>query len=198
MTKESVGQRIGYLRVSSHDQNIKRQLDGFSLDQTFIDKASGKDINRPQLQAAIKHAREGDTFLVHSMDRLARSSEDMQRIVRELMAKGVSVKFVKERLTFTAGTNNPIDELMFTMLAAFAQFERSLIRERQREGIAIAKAKGNVYLGRKPALNAEQISSLHVRVLNGEKKTAIARELGISRETLYQYLRTKLEVAVKD
>ncbi len=183
------GQTIGYIRVSSLDQNTERQLDGVQLDQVFTDKASGKDTDRPQLQAAIKHARAGDTFVIHSMDRLARNSEDMQRIVRELKAKGVTVQFVKEKLTFSAGTDNPMDELMFTMLAAFAQFERSLIRERQREGIAMAKAKGDVYLGRKPALNAEQVAELQAKAATGAKKTALAKEFGISRETLYQYLR---------
>jgi DNA invertase Pin-like site-specific DNA recombinase len=183
------GQTIGYIRVSSLDQNTERQLDGVQLDQVFTDKASGKDTDRPQLQAAIKHARAGDTFVIHSMDRLARNSEDMQRIVRELKAKGVTVHFVKEKLTFTAGTDNAMDELMFSMLAAFAQFERSLIRERQREGIAVAKAKGDVYLGRKPALNAEQVADLQAKAATGAKKTALAKEFGISRETLYQYLR---------
>ena len=184
-----VGQTIGYIRVSSLDQNTERQLDGVQLDQVFTDKASGKDTDRPQLQAAIKHARAGDTFVIHSMDRLARNSEDMQRIVRELKSKGVTVHFVKEKLTFTAGTDNAMDDLMFSMLAAFAQFERSLIRERQREGIAMAKAKGDVYLGRKPALNAEQVADLQAKAASGAKKTALAKEFGISRETLYQYLR---------
>lgn len=186
---KSTGQTIGYVRVSSLDQNTERQLDGIELDQVFTDKASGKDTERPQLQAAIKHVRAGDTFLIHSMDRLARNSEDMQRIVRELKAKEVTVQFIKERLTFSAGTDSPMDELMFSMLAAFAQFERSLIRERQREGIAVAKAKGDVYLGRKPALNAEQVADLHAKAEAGAKKTALAKEFGISRETLYQYLR---------
>lgn len=184
-----IGQTIGYIRVSSLDQNTERQLDGIELDQVFTDKASGKDTDRPQLQAAVKHARAGDTFVIHSMDRLARNSEDMQRIVRELKAKGVTVQFIKEKLTFSAGTDNPMDELMFSMLAAFAQFERSLIRERQREGIAIAKAKGDVYLGRKPALNAGQVADLKAKAAAGAKKTTLSKEFGISRETLYQYLR---------
>lgn len=123
------------------------------------------------------------------MDRLARNSEDMQRIVRELKTKGVTVHFVKEKLTFTAGTDNAMAELMFSMLAAFAQFERSLIRERQREGIAVAKAKGGVYFERKPALNAEQVTDLITKASAGTTKTLLAKEFGISRETLYQDLR---------
>lgn len=186
---KTTGQTIGYIRVSTLDQNTERQLDGIELDRVFTDKASGKDTDRPQLQAAVKHARAGDTFVIHSMDRLARNSEDMQRIVRELKAKGVTVQFIKEKLTFSAGTDNPMDELMFSMLAAFAQFERSLIRERQREGIAVFKAKGGVYAGRKPALNTEQVADLQAKAAAGAKKTVLAKEFGISRETLYQYLR---------
>lgn len=189
------GQIIGYIRVSSLDQNTERQLADEVLDKTFTDKASGKDTLRPQLQAALSHVRAGDTFIVHSMDRLARNSEDMLRIVRELKDKGVTVKFIKERLVFSAGTDNAMDELMFTMLSAFSQFERSLIRERQREGCAIAKAKGTVYLGRKPALSAEQTKELLARVDAGAKKTELAKEFGISRETLYSYIKQSKSVA---
>src|SRR6478672_930223 len=146
----SKGQRIGYIRVSTVDQNTERQLDGVEVDRTFTDKASGKDTHRPQLKAALEYARDGDTLLIHSMDRLARNAEDLLRIVRELTGRGVSIEFVKNRLTFS-GKADPMATLMLTMLAAFGAFERELIRERQREGIAIAKAKG-VYKGRKKAL----------------------------------------------
>src|SRR5688500_4791 len=121
------GQKVGYIRVSTFDQNTQRQLDGIHLDRVFTDKASGKDTNRPQLQAAINHVREGDTLLVHSMDRLARNVEDMLRLVRELNDKGVSVSFTKENMIFSAGKEDARNALMFTMLSAFAQFERSLI-----------------------------------------------------------------------
>lgn len=181
-------QRIGYIRVSSLDQNPERQLDGIALNKVFTDKASAKDTNRPQLQAALDHLRAGDTFVIHSMDRLARNVEDMLRLVREMNIRGVSVQFIKENMTFTAGNDDPRSTLMFTMLSAFAQFERSLIRERQREGIALAKAKG-VYKGRKPALNTERIKQLRERAAAGENRTKLAKEFGISRETLYQYIR---------
>ncbi|ARO87962.1 transposase [Nitrosospira lacus] len=182
-------QRIGYTRVSSLDQNAERQLDGIELDITFTDKASGKDTKRPQLQAALKHARLGDTLIAHSMDRLARNCEDMLRIVRELNDKGVSVEFVKENMTFAAGKDDPRSTLMFTMLSAFSQFERSMIKERQREGIAIAKSKG-VYKGGKPKLTQEQVTILREKAAaEGANKSELAKELGISRETLYQYLR---------
>jgi len=181
-------QRIGYVRVSSLDQNPGRQLDGIRLDKVFTDKASARDTNRPQLQSALNHARSEDTLVVHSMDRLARNVEDMLRLVREMNDRGISVQFVKENMSFTAGNDAPRSTLMFTMLSAFAQFERSLIKERQREGIALAKAKG-VYKGRKPALNAERIAQLREQAAAGANRTKLAKEFGISRETLYQYIR---------
>ena len=185
----SKGQHIGYVRVSTLDQNTERQLDGITLDRTFTDKASGKDTARPALQAALSHLREGDTLHVHSMDRLARNVDDLRGIVKGLTAKGVAVKFHKEGLTFT-GDENPMSELLLSMLGAVAQFERSLIKERQREGIAIAKEKG-VYKGRKPALNTEQVAALLAQdqAQGGKGRAALAKEYGISRETLYQHLR---------
>ena len=183
----SKGQRIGYVRVSTIDQNTERQLDGIELDRIFTDKASGKDTQRPQLKAALEFVRDGDTLLVHSMDRLARNAEDLLRIVRELTGRGVSVEFVTNQLTFT-GKDNPMGKLMLTMLAAFGEFERALIRERQREGIAIAKAKG-VYKGRKKALSPEQAQEVVELAKSGLPKADLARSYGISRETLYQYLR---------
>ncbi|MFM0323720.1 recombinase family protein [Caballeronia glebae] len=180
--------RVGYVRVSSMDQNTDRQLDGIETDKLFTDKASGKDTKRPQLQAALDYVREGDVLVVHSMDRLARNTEDLLRTVRELKERHVSVQFVKEGITFSGVQANPMDDLMMTMLGGFAQFERAIIRERQREGIELAKAKG-VYKGRKPSLSPEQVSTLRQRAAGGEPKATIARDLGISRETLYQYLR---------
>lgn len=130
----------------------------------------------------------GDTLVVHSIDRLARNVEDMLRLVREMNDRGVLVQFVKENMSFTAGSDDPCSVLMFTMLTAFAQFERSLIKERQREGIVLVKAKG-VYKGRKPALNAERIAKLREQAAAGANRSRLAKEFGISRETLYQYIR---------
>ncbi|WP_456238736.1 recombinase family protein [Paraburkholderia elongata] len=129
----------------------------------------------PQLAAALDYVGDGDTLIVHSMDRLARNTEDLLRIVRELTAKQVSVEFVKERLTFNGQSDDPMAHLMMTMLGGFAQFERSLIRERQREGIAIAKEKG-IYKGRKPSLTGDQVEALRQRVAAGDKKAVVARE----------------------
>lgn len=185
--RRAKGQLVGYVRVSSVDQNEGRQLEGIDLDKTFTDKASGKDTKRPQLERALEFLREGDVLIVHSMDRLARNLDDLRSIVQKLTKRGVSVQFVKESLTFT-GEDSPMATLLLSVMGAFAEFERSLIRERQREGIAIAKAKGDVYKGRKPSLSAERAADLRKRAATGENKAALAREFGISRAALYVYL----------
>ena len=180
-----MGQRVGYQRVSTVDQNTARQLDGVDLDKVFTDTASGKDTNRPELARALEYVREGDTLVVHSMDRLARNLEDLRRIVRELTGKGVRVEFVKESLTFT-GEDSAMNTLLLSMLGAVAEFERSMILERQREGIAIAKAAGK-YKGRRASLTADQAEELRQRLTTGESVTALARDYGISRQTVYNY-----------
>ena len=128
------GQRIGYIRVSTLDQHIEHQLDGIEVDKTFTDKASGKDTKRPQLELMMSFVRNGDTVIVHSMDRLARNLDDLRRIVQTLTGKGVRIEFVKEQLSFT-GEDSPMANLMLSVMGAFAEFERALIKERQREGI---------------------------------------------------------------
>jgi len=182
------GQRIGYIRVSSFDQNPERQLENISLNKVFTDKASGKDTKRPELEALLAFAREGDIVVVHSMDRLARNLDDLRRLVQMLTKRGIRIEFVKEGLHFT-GEDSPMANLLLSVMGAFAEFERALIRERQREGIALAKKRG-AYRGRKKALSPEQVADLRQRAAAGDQKAALAREFGISRETLYQYLRT--------
>jgi DNA invertase Pin-like site-specific DNA recombinase len=181
------GQRIGYVRVSSYDQNPNRQLELLDVDRVFTDKASGKDTHRPQLQALLAYAREGDTLVVHSMDRLARNVDDLRRIVQGENKRGVNVQFIKEALTFT-GEDLPMANLMLSVLGAVAQFERDLLKERQREGIALAKQRG-VYRGRRRSLSPERAAELRLRAEAGEQKAALAREFSVSRETLYHYLR---------
>ena len=181
------GQRVGYVRVSSLDQNTSRQLDGIELDRLFTDRLSGKDLHRPQMDAMIGFVRDGDYVLVHSMDRLARNLEDLRSTVRTLTGKGVRVEFVKEQLIFS-GDDTAMATLLLSVMGAFAEFERALLRDRQREGIALAKQRG-AYRGRKPALNQEQIAQLIERAAAGNAKAVLAREFGISRETVYQYLR---------
>ena len=181
------GTRVGYIRVSSIAQNTERQLDGIVVDRVYEDKVSGKDVQRPQLLALLDFVRDGDTVVVHSMDRLARNLDDLRRLVRDLTQRGVRVEFVKEQLTFT-GEDSPMATLLLSMMGAFAEFERALIKERQREGIALAKERG-AYRGRKKALTDDQVMELRHRVGAGESKVALARSFGVSRETVYQYLR---------
>lgn len=181
------GQRIGYVRVSTVEQNAERQLDGIPLDCVFTDRASGRDANRPELLGLMRFARDGDTVIVHSMDRLARNLDDLRRIVQELNRRGVRIEFVKEHLTFS-GDESPIANLLLSVMGAFAEFERALIRERQREGVALAKERG-AYKGRRPSLSDEERAELRRRADLGEAKVQLAKEYGISRETLYQYLR---------
>lgn len=180
------GQRVGYIRVSSVGQNPGRQLDDLELDRVFTDTVSGKSADRPQLSAMLDFVRDGDTVLVHSMDRLAPNLDDLRHLVRELTARGVRVHFVKEQLTFTA-EDAPMATLLLSVLGAFAEFERALLRERQLEGIALAKARG-AYKGRTPSLTSPQAATLRTRAARGESKAALAREFGISRQTIYAYL----------
>lgn len=182
-----IGHRIGYVRVSTFDQNPERQLENTKVDRTFADKASGKDTKRPQLEALMNFVREGDTVVVHSMDRLARNLDDLRCIVQTLTKRGICIEFVKEHLIFT-GEDSPMANLMLSVMGAFAEFERALIRERQREGIVLAKQRG-AYRGRKRSLSDDEISKLRIRIDAGDKKAQVARDFNISRETLYQYLR---------
>lgn len=183
------GKRIGYIRVSTSDQNIDRQLVGFELDRVFVDRASGKDSNRPQLDALLSYVRDGDHVFVHSLDRLARNLIDLRRIVSELVARDITIHFVAESLTFGPEQSSPMSTLMLSLLGAFAEFERSLIRERQREGIAAAKARG-VYRGRRPSLSPGQIAEIRQLIESGVPKAELARRYGVARETIYQALRS--------
>lgn len=181
------GQRVGYIRVSTLEQTPDRQLSEIgNLDKTFTDRTSGKDIKRPRLAELLSYVRDGDTVVVHSMDRLARNLDDLRSLVQSLTAREINIEFVKEGLTFT-GEDSPVANLLLAVMGAVAEFERSLILERQREGIALAKKRG-AYKGRKKALTDEQQLQLKARVAAGESKTQVARDMKISRETLYKYL----------
>lgn len=177
---------IGYIRVSSVDQNTDRQLTGIDLKKVFTDKCSGKNVDRPRLRELLEWVRDGDTIHVHSIDRLARNLKDLQVLVETIIGKGVALIFHKEKLTFT-GDDSPMQKLTLQLMGAFAEFERSLIRERQREGIAAAKASGK-QIGAKPKLSKAKIKEIKERIELGEGKVALAREFGISRQTLYNYL----------
>jgi len=196
MTRKANGQTVGYKRVSTLDQNTSRQLEGFGLglDKVFEDKLSGKDTKRPQLAAMLSHVRAGDTVVVHSLDRLGRNLDDLRKLVMDLTGRGVRVQFVKENLTFT-GEDSPMANLLLSVMGAFAQFERELIRERQREGIALAKKKG-IYKGRKPSLTLDKIADLRKRIAAGEKKSTLAKEYGVTRMTIYNALEISGSISV--
>ena len=180
------GKRIGYIRVSSIDQNTVRQLDGVELDKVFTDKASGKDTNRPQLKAALDYLRDGDVLVVHSMDRLCRNIGDLLNTVQTLNERGVVVEFVKESLIFT-GDDSAISKLMLTIMGGVAEFERAMIRERQLEGIAKAKQAGKCR-GRQSTMTGSQVKEIRDRAAAGENKSALAREFMLSRQTIYNVL----------
>ena len=186
--------RIGYRRVSTLDQSTARQLDGVPLDKVFEDKASGKDTARPELQAALEWAREGDRLIIHSMDRLARNLSDLRQIVGSLTSRGVAVEFVKENMTFT-NESTPMAQFMLNIMGAFAELERSMIRERQKEGVTLAKKAGR-YHGRAPAIRQgngkletmEQMATEAERAGVAPKVAEMARAAGVSRQTVYTWL----------
>jgi DNA invertase Pin-like site-specific DNA recombinase len=188
-----LGQNIGYARVSSLDQNIERQikqLEKMNLDRIFAEHYSAKNTDRPVLQEMLRFLREGDHLFVHSMDRLARNLVDLRNIVHTLTSSGVKVSFIKENLNFT-GADEPISVLLLSVMGGVAEFERAIIRERQSEGIKIAKQKG-VYKGRVISLRPEQVEEIRVKVGAGIPKARVAREYKICRETLYKYLRENI------
>lgn len=183
-----MGWNVAYKRVSSADQNTERQLEevGVTFDKVFEDKASGKDLARPEFEKMLSALRDGDTVYVHSMDRLARTLADLEKTVREFNAKGVTVRFLKEGLAFEPEKAvSPIATLTLQLLGAFAQFERAMIRERQREGIEAAKKRGNVYKGGERKFTTAQLVEARQRRDAGEAVSKIAESMGFSRQTLY-------------
>ena len=186
---QQIGQRIGYARVSTSDQNLARQLAVLGeVDRMFEEKLSGALRAGPiALADMIGYAREGDTVVVSSMDRLARSVVDLNQIVGELTAKGVAVEFINERVTFSPGSSDPFAEFQLNIMASFAQLERAITRERQAEGIRAAKARG-VYHGRSRRLTTEQLAVAREFIAAGVSKAEVARRLSIDRSTLYRTL----------
>lgn len=182
------GQKVGYIRVSSVDQNQDRQLADIrgELDRVFEDKCSGGSVKRQGLAQCLKHVRQGDTLYVHSIDRLARNLKDLLGLIEQLVGDGVTVCFRKENLTFT-GEQNAFQKLQLQIIGSCAEFEREMIRERQREGIAVARAKGKKF-GRKPVINKALKDDIAKAIAAGEAKAAIAHRLGIGRATLYRAL----------
>lgn len=177
-----MSENIGYIRVSTVDQNTERQLLNIELDNSFTDKCSGKDTDRPALKQLIEYAREGDVIHCHDISRMARNTEDLLRLVKEFTEQGISLKFHKEHLEFN-GDNSPMQQLMLTMLGGIYQFERAMILERQREGIAIAKQQGK-YKG-KP-VNESLHEQIRQKYSEGMNKMQIAKTLGCARATVYK------------
>lgn len=178
--------KVGYVRVSTVDQNTERQLDGIEVDKTFTDKCSGKDTNRPHLSALMEYVREGDEVHVHDISRMARNLEDLIGLVKQLNGKSVSITFHKENLTFT-GQQSPMQELLLGVLGSVYQFERSMLLERQKEGIQKAKQAGK-YKGRPASVNKEEITAALESGLSIRKT---ASQLGVSISTVQ---RVKSEV----
>lgn len=182
------GKIFGYRRVSSADQNLDRQELG-AVDYMYEEKLSGSSRNRPELEQLLRYVRDDDTVVVYSIDRLARSMVDLLNIVEEIKAKGASIRFIKENLEFSSDKENHYAELQFTMLAAFAQFERKLIKDRQREGIEKAKARG-VYKGRPETVDKDEIYRLLTETDTSLKE--IENIVGCSAKTILRVSKNRL------
>jgi DNA invertase Pin-like site-specific DNA recombinase len=181
------GQTVQYVRISSTGQNVARQINDVTIDKTFTDKCSGSTTDRPALTAMLEHVRDGDTVIVHEISRLARNTADLLALVSQLTEKGVTVKFIKESMTFAAGKNNPMNTMLLTIIGAISAFELSMINERRAEGQAKAREAGK-HMGRSAKLSAEQIATIKQRAVS-ESKTDLATEFGVSRATLYSVLK---------
>jgi DNA invertase Pin-like site-specific DNA recombinase len=168
--------KLGYVRVSTIDQNTVRQLDGIELDKKFEDKCSGSNTERPALNQLKDYAREGDVVIVHDISRLARNISDLIELIKFFNNKLVTIQFAKESLIFSHDSSNPINNLMLTLLGAVYQFEREMILERQKEGIAKAKLAGK-YKGKPSTIDCQSVWDLLDQGLSIRK---VAKELSIS------------------
>lgn len=182
------GKRIGYIRVSTPEQNPDRQLVDIQLDKKFVDYASARTLDRPQLKAMMDYCREEDVIYVHSMDRLARNASDLRKVVDEMISKGIEVRFVKENITID-GSENSMSKLILTLMAAFAEFEWEYNRERQREGIEIARKAGKYKGTQQKKIPKYRLYEVQSQTDKMKSKSQIARELGVSRTTYYKYMR---------
>jgi len=182
-------QHVGYKRISSVDQNTARQLDGVELDRIFEDKISGKNItDRAGLAECIKYIRADDTLHVHSMDRLARNLKDLLSLVEQLNKDGVTVQFHKENLKFEPNQSNPFNLMMLSVIGACAEFERNMIKERQKEGIKIALEQG-VKFGATQKLDDDQIKAIKSQIEVGASVTTLAKQYDVSRQTIYRMIK---------
>lgn len=180
---------FNYIRVSTEKQNTDRQLLNIPCDREYLEKVSGKDRNRPQLEAMLGNIRKDDLINVHELSRLARNTKDLLEIVDQVVKAGGTIHFHKENLKFDGKQkNDPFQALMLTMLGAISTFERDLMLERQREGIAIAKEKGK-YKGRKSRFSSDEIKNIRSQFNQTNNKADLAREFGISRGYLYELVK---------
>ena len=184
------GKKLAYIRVSSESQSTSRQdqqIEELEVDKVFIEKVSGKNItDRPQFQLMLEYAREEDIIYCADLSRWGRSLIDIKTTVTSLTTNGVTVKFLKENLTFS-NHNDDMNNLLLGILSSLAEWERAVIKSRQMEGVQIAKERG-VYkdrCGRKPKLSEEQIQEVRKRVEAGEHRTSIAKSMKVSRQTIY-------------
>lgn len=189
--KIMIGKRIGYIRVSTIDQNPDRQLEGIELHKKFIEYASGTTTKRPQLEQMLEYAREDDLIIVHSMDRLARNIKDLRSIIDDLVSRSIQIQFIKENLIFS-NEKSAISNLLLNIMGSVAEFEHAIILERQREGIAIAKRQGK-YKGRKKIFDSQKREQLKLEMQTRKTKSQIALDLGVSRFTLYNFLKQEKE-----
>lgn len=187
-----MGEKLAYIRVSTREQNVARQkeaLKKYGIDKWFIDKCSGKDTNRPKLQEMLEYMRDGDTIYIHEFSRLARSTQDLLNLVELFKDKGVVLISNKESLN----TSTAEGKLMLTLIGAINEFERNIIRERQLEGIELAKERGD-YKGGKPKvqIDEELFKKLLDKYQNHEiNKSQFAEKLGVSRPTLYKIFKKR-------
>lgn len=186
------GKTIGYIRVSTVGQNSERQLDGIDLDKVFEEKASAKTKDRPRLNEMLEYIREGDSVIVHDISRLARNIQDLHHLVEEITAKGATLQFNKEGLTFSGDKQDPMSQLLLSMLGAVYQFEREIMKERQREGIAVAKAQGK-FKGRPAKLNNLEILQV---VDEGNSIAQTAKILGVSQSSVQRAKRARAALPI--
>lgn len=188
MTLKPVGipMKLCYKRVSTADQNLSRQLNGLVFDREYVEKISGKSMDRPELKAMLLNVREGDEVHVHEMSRLARNTKDLLEIVESVVNAGGSIKFHKESLEFKSGKkSDPFQSLMLNLLSAISQFERDLLLSRQREGIALAKERG-AYKGRQSKFTEDEFRQIREEFQTTKNKAALAKRWKISRAYLYR------------
>ncbi len=186
-----MSKRIAYIRVSSIGQSTSRQdlqIEELCVDKIFTEKVSGKNVqDRPQFQMMLEYAREDDIIYCADLSRWGRSLIDIKTTVTALTSKGVTVVFLKENLTFSNDKADPMSDLLLGILSSLAEWERAVIKSRQMEGVRIAQ-QNNVYkerCGRKPKLTDEQIKEVKQRVEDGEARATVAKEYGVSRQTVY-------------